>query len=245
MAILFGLFKRVIKAWNADNAARWSASVAFYTLLGSLALFFGASSMLTELQDALNAIWGVRIDQNATEFAALFRLVKERLYSFLVIIGCGLLLVASLALTSWLGVLGTILGWKITKSDPWFHPLLFTISFLAIAFVFAAIYKVIPDVDLNWSDVTVGGMATAVLFAAGKQFISMYIDKTDLALCLRCRWIAARCAGVGLLLRPSLLPGGGIYESVCGNVWLALVTPKDVKATGPHQRLALHVHLKN
>jgi membrane protein len=53
-------------------------------------------------------------------------------------------------------------------------------SFLGIAFVFTAIYKIIPDVDLNWSDVTVGGMTTALLFVAGRQLIGLYIDKTEL-----------------------------------------------------------------
>ena len=49
-----------------------------------------------------------------------------------------------------------------------------------MAFVFAAIYKLIPDVQLNWRDVAVGGIATAMLFVAGKQLISLYISKTDL-----------------------------------------------------------------
>jgi membrane protein len=53
-------------------------------------------------------------------------------------------------------------------------------AFLTITFVFAAIYKVIPDVELTWRDVTVGGVATSLLFVAGKQFIALYISKADL-----------------------------------------------------------------
>ena len=49
-----------------------------------------------------------------------------------------------------------------------------------MAFVFAAIYKVVPDVVLTWRDVTVGGIATALLFVAGKQLISLYVSKADL-----------------------------------------------------------------
>jgi membrane protein len=97
-----------------------------------------------------------------------------------VIIGCGILLLASLALNSWLGAMETIFSWRITSSSSWFHVVVFVISFLAMAFVFAAIYKVVPDVDLNWSEVTVGGVATALLFEAGKQLISLYVSKTDL-----------------------------------------------------------------
>lgn len=233
--------KRVVAEWNADNAVRWSASVAFYTLLslapllilmvaiagfvygedaaqgelvlalrtvvspelspavqimlthphgastglitvvfGGLVLFLGASSMLTELHDALNAIWHVAIDPNATQVAAVFRLVKERAYSFVVIIGCGLLLLASLLLESWIGALQKVFNWRAASFGDWLHPAVFAMSFLAITFVFAVIYKLIPDVDLNWKDVSVGGVATALLFEAGKQLISLYIGKTDL-----------------------------------------------------------------
>jgi membrane protein len=149
-------------------------------IFGGGVLFFGASSMLAEVRDALNAIWHVPIDENATGVATLFRLIKERLYSFAVIIGCGILLLASLAVRSWLGALETIFGWGFMASNHWLHPVVFVMSFFGIAFVFTAIYKVIPNVDLNWSDVTVGGMTTAVLFVAGKQLIGLYVDKTDL-----------------------------------------------------------------
>jgi len=149
-------------------------------VFGGIVLFFGASSVLAELHDALNAIWHVPVDRNVTKAAALFRLIKERLYSFAVIIGFGILLLVSVALNSWLGALETIFGWQFMNSGNWVHPFVFVMSFLAIAFVFTAIYKVIPDVDLNWSDVTVGGIATAVLFVAGKQLIGLYIGKTEL-----------------------------------------------------------------
>jgi YihY family inner membrane protein len=149
-------------------------------VFGGVVLFFGASSMLAEVHDALNAIWHVPVDRNATRAATLFRLLKERLYSFGVIIGCGILLLASLAVSSWLGTLETIFGWGFMASNHWLHLFVFVLSFVGIAFVFTAIYKIIPDVDLNWSDVTVGGLTTAVLFVAGRQLIGLYVDKTGL-----------------------------------------------------------------
>ncbi len=149
-------------------------------LFGGGVLFFGASSVLGEVHDALNAIWHVTLDQNATGAATVFRLIKERLYSFGVIIGCGVLLLVSLAVSSWLEALETLFGWRNMNSSYWFHVVVFMLTFLAIAFVFTAIYKVIPDVKLNWGDVTVGGVATAVLFVAGKQLIGLYVSKTEL-----------------------------------------------------------------
>src|SRR4051794_6576506 len=158
-SVPFVLLKRAAVEWSNDNATRWSASVAFYTLLslaplpvltvaiaglvygdkvaqgqlvlglrnlvgpdvgpalqilltshhkpvsgwmaavfGTLTLFFGASAVLTELRDALNAIWHVPVHRNSTQFANLLRLAKERLYSFVMILGLGLLLLVSLVL---------------------------------------------------------------------------------------------------------------------------------------------------
>jgi len=149
-------------------------------VFGGLILFFGASSVMTELHDALNAIWHVTVDPNATQAATIFRLVKERLYSFILVIGCGLVLFFALLLQGRAMALETLLGWRIASSSDWFRPVVFALSFFVMAFVFAAIYKLIPDVQLNWRDVAVGGIATSMLFVAGKQLISLYISKTDL-----------------------------------------------------------------
>ena len=149
-------------------------------IFGGLVLFFGASSALTEIHDALNAIWHVAVDPNVSEKSAVFRLVKERVYSFGIIIGCGLLLVASLLLESWIADVERIFHGRMMSSGEWFRPVAFALSFVIITFVFTVIYKFIPDVDLNWRDVAVGGLATSLLFAAGKQLISLYISKTDM-----------------------------------------------------------------
>jgi membrane protein len=51
------------------------------------------------------------------------------------------------------------------------------VSFLAITIVFAAIYKVVPDVRLKWSDVLVGASFTSLVFTLGKQLIALYLGK--------------------------------------------------------------------
>ena len=44
----------------------------------------------------------------------------------------------------------------------------FLTSFLMITLLFAAIYKILPDRDLTWRNVTVGAVVTALLFTIGK-----------------------------------------------------------------------------
>ena len=55
------------------------------------------------------------------------------------------------------------------------------VSFLLIAVLFGAIYKVLPDRKLEWRDVRVGAIATATLFTIGKSLIGWYIGSSAVA----------------------------------------------------------------
>jgi membrane protein len=47
--------------------------------------------------------------------------------------------------------------------------------------LFAAIYKILPDHNLEWHDVTVGAAATALLFTFGKYLIGLYVGSSAIA----------------------------------------------------------------
>ena len=55
------------------------------------------------------------------------------------------------------------------------------VSVLVIAVLFAALYKTVPDVKLNWSDVTPGAIITSSLLAIGKQLMALYFTTTSFA----------------------------------------------------------------
>ena len=57
----------------------------------------------------------------------------------------------------------------------------FAISFVLDAMLFAAIYKILPDTDLEWHDVMVGAISTAILFGVGKLLIGLYIQSSAIA----------------------------------------------------------------
>ena len=52
------------------------------------------------------------------------------------------------------------------------------VSFLLIAVLFAAIYKVLPDRPIQWRDVVVGSAVTSLLFTGGKSLIGWYIGSS-------------------------------------------------------------------
>jgi membrane protein len=55
----------------------------------------------------------------------------------------------------------------------------FGVSFGATTMLFAAIFKILPDVDVEWSDVWLGAAATAALFAIGKIGIGFYLGRSS------------------------------------------------------------------
>ena len=134
------------------------------TLLGLTALVFGASSIFVELHEALNTIWHVSPPPDRTNAATAIHLIRDRFYSFATVAGIGFLLIISLVLTAWMSAM------KIAV--PRAAALL--ILYLVTAVLFAALYKILPEVRLKWSDVAPGAMIASLLFVIGKQSMALY-----------------------------------------------------------------------
>lgn len=149
------------------------------TVLGSLTLAFGASAVVMELRDALNTIWHVPAVASFSSVGNFLRLVKERFYLFGLILGAGLLLLASLAINALVSVAAAHMDSALKISPPMLHLALFLGSFVIVTVLFAVIYKVVPDVALTWRDVLVGAGVTALLFTLGKQIIGIYLGRVN------------------------------------------------------------------
>lgn len=92
------------------------------------------------------------------------RLIRDRFYSFATVLGTGFLLLVSLVLNAWMAAMRI----TVPRAATWI------ISWLFIAALFAALYRIVPDVDLKWRDVALGTMITSVLFMIGKEFMGLY-----------------------------------------------------------------------
>jgi membrane protein len=53
------------------------------------------------------------------------------------------------------------------------------VSLAVIAGVFAVLFKYLPDVKIEWHDVAIGAVFTAILFGIGKFLIGMYLGKAS------------------------------------------------------------------
>lgn len=158
-------------------AARDPVSGTLATIVAIALLIIGSTGVFTELKDSLDDMWGVARARHST----FLLLLKGRLESFGLVMVLAFLLLVSL-------VINAALPWL----EPYLRPILGNlpiplstissiISFILIAFLFAVIYKTLPDAPLSWKDVWIGAVFTAGLFILGKYAIGLYLSYSGVA----------------------------------------------------------------
>lgn len=140
------------------------------TILGVAGLLLGATGAFLQLQTALNRAWEVEPDPSR---GGIRNFVAKRLLSLGMILGVAFLLVVSLALSTVLSLLGRQLGGAFPAAL--LEGVNAVVSFVVITFVFAAMFKILPDAVIAWRDVWVGAIATSLLFVIGKFALGLYL----------------------------------------------------------------------
>lgn len=159
-----------------ENAREPGAGIVA-TIFGIIMLVFGATGAFAQLQESLNAIWGVAPKPGR----GILGVVKDRFMSFAMVVGIGFLLLVSLLLSAALAALGKFFSHLLPVPEGVLHALNFLLSFLVITLLFAMMYKVLPDVKIVWRDVWIGAAMTALLFTLGKFLIGLYLGKSGVA----------------------------------------------------------------
>jgi membrane protein len=152
---------------NSNEAGTGTLSA----VIGIATLIWSASGLFGQLQDALNTIWEVQPDPHAGLVATL----KRRFLSMTMVLGIAFVLLVSLVLSAGLSAVGGLMGDVLPGGNIVWQTLNFVLSFAIITGLFAAIYKVLPDATIDWSDVWIGAAATALLFTIGKVLIGVYL----------------------------------------------------------------------
>jgi membrane protein len=150
------------------------------TVLGLLTLLFGASGVLIELRDALNTIWEVP-PAKRTGVQNIVDLIKERMFSFALVLAIGFLLLVSLAINASISAFGAFSAQAFPLSEGLLHVADTVLSFLVITGLFAAIYRVMPNARIEWRDVALGAATTSLLFTVGKFLIGLYLGNASFA----------------------------------------------------------------
>jgi membrane protein len=156
-------------ASNAGTGSGVSASI-----ISVVILLFGATAVVTQLQDALNTIW--KVAPKPGNMIKIF--IFQRLLSFGMILGVVFMLLVSLIMSAALGILSQYLGGLFPGLEFIWALIDFVISLSVISALFAMMFKYLPDVKIKWNDVIIGAVITAFLFNVGKYLIGLYLAKS-------------------------------------------------------------------
>jgi membrane protein len=165
-----------IQAAVQSSATQKSAG-ALATVIGTGLLLFGASTVFAELKDALNSIWGVAVKPGRP----FFTLVRDRFFSFSIVLAIGFLLLVSLVISIVLAALGHYMSGQFKLPPAVWQAGDFVLSFTVISGLFAMIFKLLPNVRLRWGDVWLGAVTSSLLFTLGKFGIGYYLATSSIA----------------------------------------------------------------
>ena len=147
------------------------------TIISLITLLIGATAVFGELQATLNLIWEVRPAPINGVWASIWALLRERIFSLALVLALAFLLLVSLVISAALA--GAAALFQGPEQALLSRVLEIAVSLLVLTFVFALLYKYVPDAEIGWRDVWLGGLITAVLFTLGKTAIGFYLGQAS------------------------------------------------------------------
>jgi membrane protein len=157
---------------EAVRRSRLQEAGLWPTILGVGALVFGATTVFAQMQGALNKFWGVKAKPARS---GILTFIIVRLLSLGMVLIIGFLMLTSFVVS--LGITGVVEYARDWIPIPPFAVVLIdlALSLAVMTVLFGMLFKVLPDVRIEWADVWRGAFITAVLFAIGKYLISLYL----------------------------------------------------------------------
>ena len=156
---------------NIAQKASQPGKSTLATVIGIALALFGASGVFGQLQDALNTIWGVK----AKPGTGMWGFLRSRFLSFAMVAGICFLLLVSLAIEALLKGFSHYVQSVLPGGIVVALAVYVIFDFAVVVFLFAMIFKFLPDVEIQWRDVWIGAVITAVLFGIGKWLLGLYL----------------------------------------------------------------------
>jgi membrane protein len=147
---------------------------AMATVVGIVTLIFGASGVFGQLKDALNTIWDVK----PKKARGILGLIKDRFLSAAMVFGIGFLLLVALIIDTAIAAAGSYAHGHLPGGEAFWQALQLIVSLGVVTVLFAAIFRFLPDLKIEWRDVWLGAVFTAVLFVIGKFALGLYLGKS-------------------------------------------------------------------
>jgi membrane protein len=146
------------------------------TVVAILLVLVGATTVCVMLKDALNTMWKAEPSSSG-----IWHMLIDRIRSLLIVVFGGAFLFLSMVISSLIAATGLYLSNYINIPLHLLGWLNYSISFILFSLLFAVLYKVLPDVQISWGDVWVGGAITAILFTLGRYLLGLYLARSTVS----------------------------------------------------------------
>jgi membrane protein len=156
---------------NIAQKAAQPGKSTIATIIGIVLALFGATGVFGQLQDALNTIWGVK----AKPGLGIWGFLRSRFLSFAMVAGICFLLLVSLAIEALLKAFSHYVQSVLPGGIVVALIVYLVFDFAVVVLLFAMIFKFLPDVKIQWRDVWIGAVMTAILFGIGKWLLGFYL----------------------------------------------------------------------
>jgi|KBSMisStaDraftv2_1062788.scaffolds.fasta_scaffold323133_2 membrane protein len=163
---------------EAVRKSRIEVAGVWPTLLASLALLFGGTTMFAQMQNSLNQYWGVTSRPGRNDIVVF---LTTRAVSLMLVFALSVVLLLSVAMGMAVVALLRFANAWVAIPITVVTAIHLTASLCLTTLLTAMIFKILPDVTLQWSDVWRGAFVTASLFVAGQWLLSMYLTRVSVA----------------------------------------------------------------
>ena len=184
-AVNENIIAQISSTMGADTAAsikdilvksRHSNSSLLGSIIGVGVLLMGATGVFVELQKSLNDIWHVKLVKKS----GILPILKARLFSFGLILAIAFLLLISLVVSTGLSALSDLIKSHTSNFTVIIFEILnFIFSLVVISVLFAMMFKILPDAQIEWKHVWMGSLLTGLLFTIGKTALAFYFGKAN------------------------------------------------------------------
>lgn len=158
-----------------QNIADYEPPNTVSGIINIIVLVIGSTTVIRELQKALNIMWEAKRPDNVT----LSHRVEKRMLALVAVVILGFLLLLSFIVNTALNAIGQYIYISIGIDPLTFYLLNLVISLLTVSLLFALLFKYLPDITLAWSDVLLGAFTTGMLFIIGKNSIGYVLGHTN------------------------------------------------------------------
>jgi membrane protein len=141
------------------------------TIIGVALALFGASGVFGQLQDALNTVWGIK----AKPGGGIWAFLRSRFLSFAMVGGVCFLLLVSLTIESVLKAFSHYVQSAMPSGIVIAISVYLIFDLAVIVVLLAIIFKFLPDAKIQWRDVWIGAVMTALFFVLGKWALGLYL----------------------------------------------------------------------